>query len=239
MTFTQNFNRIEKKYMVANDKYEQFLSELKRYLTEDQYGQTTICNIYFDTPNYEIINSSLSKPKYKEKLRLRSYGVPNINDTVFVEIKKKYNGVVYKRRVAMKLQQFYRYFYLNENPIIDNYIDRQILSEIDFFKKRYDLKNETFLSYDRIALLDENNKDFRVTFDSNITMRQNDTNLEHGLGGLPIHIGNSKIMEVKTVGALPLWFVSLLSKYQIKPCSFSKYGEAYKEYICGGATAWT
>ena len=49
-----------------------------------------IYNIYYDTDNSDVIRHSISKPYYKEKLRLRSYYIPNnSNDKVFLELKRK------------------------------------------------------------------------------------------------------------------------------------------------------
>lgn len=43
---------------------------------KDAYGAYTICNIYYDTGDWRLIRKSLEKTVYKEKLRIRSYGVP-------------------------------------------------------------------------------------------------------------------------------------------------------------------
>ena len=229
----QNFNRVEKKYIIDKKTYKAFINELSQYMYIDKYSKTTICNIYFDTDDYAIIRHSLDKPSYKEKLRVRSYGTPKIGEKVFVEIKKKFNGVVYKRRIRLPLDDFYHYFYNNKELTFKSNVDKQIFNEIDYFIKKYKVDKETYISYVREAYIFDKDPNFRVTFDTAITYRTDDTKLESGSYGKRI-MDDNYIMEVKTLGAMPLWFVRLLSKYEIYPNSFSKYGEVYKKMINDG-----
>ena len=169
---TQNFNRIEKKYLLTDDQYKKFTEKIKNYMSLDEYGNYKICNIYFDTPNYELIRRSIEKPVYKEKLRLRSYGTPDKSTNVFFEIKKKFKGTVYKRRITLPLNEFYNFF---ENgvkpPSIKTQMENQIFNELKYFTEFYDLKNQTYISYERIAYHGNENSDFRLTFDHNIKTR--------------------------------------------------------------------
>lgn len=106
------FKRYEKKYLLSLDQYHALISRIITRLRPDQYGKHSICNLYFDSGDFSLIRRSLEKPAYKEKIRLRSYGVPGPGDQVFLELKKKYDGVVYKRRVAMTLADARRYLSL-------------------------------------------------------------------------------------------------------------------------------
>ena len=45
-------------------------------MSVDSYGKHTIGNVYYDTDTYELITRPVEKPKYKEKFRIRSYGIP-------------------------------------------------------------------------------------------------------------------------------------------------------------------
>ena len=101
------FNRYEKKYVIPKEIYFELREKIKDKMVEDEYGLSTICNIYYDTNNKELIRRSIDKPTYKEKLRIRSYGVPNEDTKVFIEIKKKYNKVVNKRRISLPLNSAY------------------------------------------------------------------------------------------------------------------------------------
>ncbi len=218
------FNRYEKKYLIPEEIYFELRARLRPYMQEDQYGLHTICNIYYDTPQYDLIRKSIEKPAYKEKLRLRSYGIPTLDTPVFLEIKKKYNKVVNKRRIQLPLWQAYAYV---EQGIRPNQ-DSQILREIDFFLKRYPLQRGVYLAYDRIALFQNDNPDFRVTFDHNIRSRQVNMGLEEGDCGEPLLPERYYLMESKVMGAAPLWFTRILSELSIYPVSFSKYGNIYK-----------
>ena len=103
------FKRIEQKYLLSENEYNKLMNRLKDHIVKDKYFQSTICNVYFDTDNYDLIVSSIEKDIFKEKVRLRSYNIPNLNDIVFLEIKSKLDGVVYKRRVTLTLDEFYNY----------------------------------------------------------------------------------------------------------------------------------
>ncbi len=219
-------NRVEQKYIISNDVYNKLIHKLNNYLIKDDYFKYTICNIYFDTDSYELIKNSLEKPIYKEKIRLRSYGIPTLSDNVFLEVKKKYDGVVNKRRIVLKLNEFYDY--LNGNYYKDN---SQIMNELDYAFNFYKLKPKVFLAYDRYAYKGIEDNNFRVTFDYNIRSRSEDLRLEEGDAGYLLNKDKTYIMEVKALGSIPLWFSKLLSELKIYPASFSKYGEVYKKYI--------
>ena len=95
------FERYEKKYFLTPAGQKALLQTIAPYIKMDFYGKYTICNLYYDTPDWRLIRASLAKPVYKEKLRVRSYGVPAPDGKVFAELKKKYKGVVYKRRITV------------------------------------------------------------------------------------------------------------------------------------------
>lgn len=218
------FNRYEKKYLIPRDIYLKLCERLEPYMSIDQYGLHTICNLYYDTANYDLIRCSIEKPIYKEKLRLRSYGIPTLDSIVFLEIKKKYNKIVNKRRIQLTLQESYDYVENGIKPSINN----QISNEIDFFLQRYSLKRSMYIAYDRIALFQKNNPDFRVTFDQNIRSRKSDMGLENGDKGTLLLPSDYYLMESKILGSTPLWFTHILSDLNIYPVSFSKYGNIYK-----------
>ena len=221
------FRRVEKKYLITEEQYRQLIEMSKEYLEVDTFEYSTICNIYFDTDDYLLVNRSIEKPIYKEKIRLRSYGIPKKNSKVFLEIKKKYKGIVGKRRISVPLKEIYKYL---DTGIYPN-CDKQIMDEIDYCFKLYNLKPKVFLAYDRHSYKGIENPDFRLTFDKNIRSRTCDLYLEDGDSGNLLLEGGEYIMEVKTLGAFPLWFSHILSNLKIYPISFSKYGNVYKKQI--------
>ncbi|NCC69631.1 MAG: polyphosphate polymerase domain-containing protein [Clostridia bacterium] len=221
------FRRYEKKYLLDNRQLEGLKNSLSQFMTQDAYGNYTICNLYFDTGDYALIRASIEKPAYKEKLRLRSYGVPKADDPVFAEIKKKYNGVVYKRRVAMTDMEASDYFLHGRQP--EN--DGQIMHEIDWFVKRYHPVPKAFIAYDRTALSGIQDSELRVTFDKNIRWRGTTLDLSQGDWGMPLLQPGVTLMEIKIPGASPLWLSRLLAQLQIYPASFSKYGVCYKQWL--------
>ena len=224
MAFTYIFQRVEKKYMLTKEQYEYLVEAIAPYMAVDRYGETEIRNIYFDNNENELIETSLLKPEYKEKLRLRSYGVPSADSTVFFEIKKKYRGIVYKRRISMTLQQAYDYI---DGGSIPEDIEGNIPAEIDYMVQRYRLAPKAFISYRRVAWLGKDNPDLRITFDRDITSRYSDTRLESVADGNRILPENTYLMEIKIPGAMPLWLARVLSERGIFPHSFSKFGTAH------------
>ena len=221
------FERIEKKYLLNEEKYQALLKVLLKYMQEDEYGLTTICNIYFDTENNDLIRKSIDKPKYKEKLRLRSYGVPKDEDRVFIEIKKKYDGVVYKRRVSMNLKEANEYLDYGIKPNKTN----QIMKEIEYFISYHKPKPKLFLAYDRVAYYGKEDSNLRVTVDRNIRSRDYDLDLSKGDYGDRLLDNDMYIMEIKIPMAMPMWLTKELTRLQIFPTSFSKYGNIYKKNL--------
>lgn len=223
------FKRYEKKYMITMEQYQELIDRMITKMTADHYGKHTICNIYFDTPCYHMIRNSLDKPIYKEKLRLRSYGVPREEDTVYIELKKKYDGVVYKRRVPMMLRDARKYLYYGIHPDTEG----QILREVDYTVKLYQPKPVVYLAYERIAFFGKEDPELRVTFDMNIRAREYHLDLKRGGYGIPLLEKGQLLMEVKIPGAMPVWMSRLLSEMKLYPVSYSKYGAYYKAYIAG------
>ena len=228
MAFQTVFKRYELKYMLTFEQKEMILEAISPYMQFDKYGRTTIRNIYFDTDSYRLIRRSIEKPAYKEKLRIRSYSQATADSTVFVELKKKYQKVVYKRRLPL-CEADAMSWVCRENPCpVNTQISREIDYFIDFYEK---IKPTVFLSYEREAYYDKGGGDFRVTFDDNILCRQTDVNLCSTTYGTPILPEGKVLMELKCSGGIPLWMVEALSRERIYKTSFSKYGTAYSTLI--------
>ncbi|MEG0378177.1 MAG: polyphosphate polymerase domain-containing protein [Eubacterium sp.] len=224
---TDVFERFEKKFLLTKKQYEQLKSALKSTMTPDTYGLHTICNIYYDTHCSDLVRRSIAGPKYKEKLRLRSYGIPEASDTVFLEIKKKFEKIVYKRRVPLTLLEAEAYLNQGIHPDCDS----QILREIDYFINFYKPEPKLFLAYDRRAFFGTYDASIRVTFDSNIRSRDCGLSLGDGDYGTPLLIDSAYLLEIKVPSAMPLWLTRILSELSIYPISFSKYGTIYKHMI--------
>lgn len=229
------FSRYENKYLIDEKTYRFLTSHMDEYMRKDKYNKNNefynIANIYYDTDNDALIRASIEKPVYKEKLRLRSYGVPNVNDMVFLEIKKKYNGLVNKRRTKLMLRDAYDLIGNGKSVEDKEYINTQVLQEIQYFLSRYSLVPKVYITYDRRAYFAKDDFDFRVTFDTNIKTRREDVRLEAGNHG-DLLIGNELwLMEVKSSIAVPVWFTKLLSEVGAYSSTFSKYGTEYKHMV--------
>lgn len=221
------FKRYEKKYLLNQAQYTALEEALLPYLQQDQYGRHTICNLYLDTGDYRLIRTSLEKPVYKEKLRVRSYGVPRRDGDVFLELKKKYKGVVYKRRTSLPQEEAMEFLCNGGTPQGDS----QILNEIRWFLDFYHPQPMAFIGYDRVALFGKDGLDLRITFDRNLRWRDTALDLTRGDWGSPIISPELVLMEIKAPGALPLWLCRSMTELKIYPVSFSKYGACYEKFL--------
>lgn len=232
---TEVFNRFEHKYMLDKETFLKVLKIMDEHMVIDVHNighkPYTIANIYFDTPDDYLIRTSLSKPTYKEKLRLRAYGVPTKESKVYLEIKKKFNGIVNKRRTTLMLNEAYGFIASGKAPEPKEYMNAQVLREIEYFLKIYDLSPKLYLAYDRIAYFEKDNNDLRISFDMNIRSRRYDLKPEAGDYGERLLSDDVYLMEIKTSFAKPLWLAHMLAEFDIKRISFSKYGTEFKETI--------
>lgn len=232
MAYQATFKRYEIKYLLTQQQKQAVLLAMQSYMKLDQYGRTTIRNIYYDTDTYRLIRRSLEKPAYKEKLRIRSYQTAAPDDLVFVELKKKYKSVVYKRRLTLPEIEA-RNSFKTGSPLP---VHSQIADEIEYFRAYYEgLHPTVFLSYEREAFYALNDSDFRVTFDENILYRTCDLSLGSEIYGTPLLDKGETLMEIKTAGGLPLWMSHELNRLKVYHTSFSKYGSAYQDLMTRSA----
>jgi SPX domain protein involved in polyphosphate accumulation len=231
------FRRVEKKYLLSQEQFGEIAQELRARMKIDDYngstGQYSIRSLYYDTPYNSFISDSMSNPGYKEKIRIRTYGDTKPDDHVFVEIKKKINGVSNKRRCKMPLTEAYKF--LENGELSHGYSggNTQILREIHAIFRRYgaNLRPSAMISYDRLAFNGIDDAGLRVSFDTNLRGRTHDFRMESGgYGDLLIEPG-FVVMEVKAPNALPLWLTSILSSQQIYSRGFSKYRSVYKNML--------
>jgi len=240
------FNRYENKYMIDYKTFAKIKSALSEYMTVDKhnpvlridadtneviYNYYTISNIYFDTVDDYLIRKSISHPVYKEKLRLRGYGVPKEDDIVFLEIKKKFKKMVNKRRTKIKLADAYKMLSDPEHkPLYTSYSNNQVLNELSCFMHKYDLLPKVYIAYDRLAFFGREDHDLRISFDKNIRTRRENLRLEHGDSGDILIPPDYRLMEIKVNGAFPLWLSELLSDFSVFKNSFSKYGTEFMKH---------
>lgn len=225
MAIQTTFKRYEIKFLITKQQREHMLLAMKPFMKMDDFGHSTIRNIYFDTPDFRLIRRSLEKPIYKEKLRIRSYKAVASMDPVFVELKKKYDSIVYKRRLIVS--DFEARFSFEKNLPLP--VQSQIGKEIAYFRNYYDnLSPAVFLTYEREAFYEVKGGDLRITFDENILFRNYDFSLGSKIYGLPLLEKDMYLMEIKTAGGFPLWLCNVLSELKLYKCSFSKYGAAYQ-----------
>ena len=225
------FERHEIKYMLDSRQRRALEEAMADHMVADQYGESTICSLYYDTPDSRLIRRSLEKPKYKEKLRVRSYGTAKPDGTVYVELKKKVKGVVYKRRIPMTDREAKAFLAGGEAPAApaeNAFQFGQIAKELAWTRDYYKtLRPAMYLCYDRIAYFCPEDAGLRITFDRKIRWRDYDLSLTIPPSGDFLLRPDQSLLEIKTGTALPLWLVKALNDIGIHQASFSKYGTAY------------
>lgn len=221
--YSNIFKRVEKKYLLTPQQHDMLLKRWKDYIEPDVFPHSQISNIYYDTPDDVLIRKSIEKPYYKEKFRMRAYGEISLDSDVFLELKKKYKGVVYKRRIRLPLTKAKKF--LEEGIAPEE--DSQILREIDYCVKWNHLIPRIFIYYERDSYRAIENPDIRITFDTKIQSRRDKLELESNLRGELLEPEEFWVMEIKVPMAYPLWLSRTLSELQIYPVSFSKYGQIY------------
>jgi hypothetical protein len=229
------FNRYENKYLMDTKAFYAIFNRLTEYMELDAYNKDdkfySISNLYYDTEQHTLVRNSLSKPKYREKLRIRAYGVPAADAKVYLELKKKVFGLVNKRRTGLRLHEAYEFVRTGQPPAFREGMNGQVIREIEYFLSRYELRPMVYLTYDRIAMFCKGNRDLRITFDTNIRSRRHDLRLEMGDSGDPLMERGQWLMEVKAEKTIPVWLSKLLSEHRMYRTSFSKYGNEYKKSI--------
>lgn len=234
--YTKVFKRLEKKYLISSQQYIALVEALSDRIVPDKFGKSTINNIYFDTPKFRLIRASIEKPTvYKEKLRIRSYGIPTPQSNVFIELKKKYKGIVYKRRVDMTYDEAIRYLYMHQAPPEPSQVTKEIDSFMSFYKE---LRPAVSLFYDRMAYYSKVDPELRLTFDTNIRFRNRELDISRGDYGTVILDESQYILEIKCIDSMPLWLTHELDRLKIYPSSYSKYGTAYKYMLEKGIVSF-
>ena len=220
-------DRYELKYVLSKEQVNSLVDALEGHMKVDKYGKTTIASLYYDTIDSRLIRTSLEKPKFKEKIRLRSYGMADDSKTVFLELKRKAYGVVYKRRVETKVKDAIDFF----NNKVDIVAEGQIAKEITYFREYYgELIPSCLIIYDRVAY-EEENGNLRLTIDYNPRYRIDNLRLDYSMEGIPLLKDGEAILEIKIQDSIPLWLSHILDKYKIFINGFSKYGKAYEKQI--------
>ena len=225
----ESFARVETKYLLTLPQAAAMeMGLMQRGFRKTNFGSPRVQSLYYDTTDHVLIRMSLERPAYKEKLRLRTYGEPGTLKQSFVEIKKKYNGVVYKRRTAMPLKEAMNALYRGRMPDKTGQVGR----EVQWMMRRYGLCPAAVISYDRDAWFCPETPGVRITFDRSLSFRDWELDLNSGVTGIPLIPANQRLMEIKTNGFYPLWLTQLLRETGAKRIHFSKYGLAYRQYIC-------
>ena len=219
--------RYEYKYLLDAEQTRYLRRCLNGHMQPDAYGRTSIASLYYDTPDHRLIRRSLEKPAYKEKLRLRSYGLATEDSPVFLELKRKADGIVYKRRIQCDTARAERFMEGGDPFGAGGQINRELAAFRDQYRL---LEPSCLIIYDRTAYF-EPGGDLRLTIDENPRYRTEGLALDLSMDGRLLLDPGWTILEVKLQQAMPLWLSSILSGGNIYKTSFSKYGEAYRRQM--------
>jgi hypothetical protein len=228
------FKRYEKKYLISKEKLDEILPVLLQYMDLDEYclggNEYRIYSIYYDTVNHDVIRQNSSKPRYKEKMRLRSYyDKKDPEDKIFMEIKKKSNKVGNKRRIKLKIKEVDPFVNEGILPETKDYLSAQVAKELQYYFTCNRVAPARYVQYARLALFGKDNRDFRMTFDRNVRTRRCNFQFGESKEDELLLPDDMYIMEIKILGAMPLWLTHMLSEHQLYSRGFSKYGSKYKQ----------
>lgn len=231
MAYANTFRRREIKYLLSREQTESILQRISPFMEEDEYSRQTTCSLYCDTPDFLLARLSMDKPVYKEKLRLRSYGQVTDDSPAFLEIKKKFCGIVYKRRIPTDFASAECFLTDGIPPESSDYNSRQVAAEIQHMLLRDHLLPKAAVFYDRRAFHGADDPELRLTLDGNVRFRLDDLDLRHGTDGVLLQNQPYRVMEIKSATAVPLWLTAVLSDMKLYPGSFSKYGSVYRQHL--------
>lgn len=222
MKYTDTFQRVEHKYLLTKNQAEELYARIEDHLVDDIYPKYSLHNVYYDSSDYTMIRHSIAGPSYKEKLRVRSYGEPEEGSFAYVEMKKKYAGIVYKRRIQIQEEEV---GHCMDSSLLEK--QGQIGREIAYMHQMYDASPKLFIAYDRRAYAGKEEADVRVTFDTNIRYRTDHLSLHDDYPDTYLLSEDQVLMEVKVMNRYPLWLSKALTEMKLQRTSFSKYGTIY------------
>lgn len=229
------FCRKEMKFLITEEQMHVLLKETAAYFDYDAFCPNgswyLIRNIYMDTEQNQLIHLSTMGPTYKEKVRIRKYGTyDDQKDSYYLEMKKKAEGIVFKRRVHFTKEDLDTF--LKNKQVLNGYnaFSQQVMKEFIYLFEQYEIAPKLFLSYERLALKGKEEPTLRMTFDRNILTRRDNFEFDKA-GGDALLKPHQIIMEIKFENAMPLWLAHLLASHQIYKTSFSKYGHEYQKYV--------
>lgn len=228
------FKRYEKKYLITKEKLDKILPFLLEYMELDPFclngNEYRIYSIYYDTDNHDVIRQNSSKPVYKEKMRIRSYyDRKDPEDKIFMEIKKKCNGQGNKRRIKLKIKEIEPFVNDGILPETKDYLSAQVAKELQYYLSKNKVHPALYVQYDRLALFGKEDKNFRMTFDRNVRTRRHNFVFGESEDDELLLPNGEYIMEIKILGAMPLWLTHILSENELFSHGFSKYGVKYKQ----------
>lgn len=233
--------RGELKYLMTEEVYRMFRAASQEYLEPDSFACSLVSSLYLDNDDNAIIRRSLEKPPYKEKLRIRTYvDEPGPGDTCFFEIKKKFKGTVFKRRVEMTLGEALSFCRNGKRPEetltalsdADRRTALQILQEIEWLFMLYgDLRPSFLVSCKRLSLKEKTTDSLRITFDRDLRWSFDRQREFLGSATNALIDPASRIMEIKSTKGMPFWLIEVLNELELRPQSFSKVGKSYGAWL--------
>jgi hypothetical protein len=163
-------------------------------------------------------------------MRIRSYyDSKDPEDKIFMEIKKKCDGQGNKRRIKLKIKEVEPFVNEGILPETSDYLSGQVAKELQYYLKINKVHPALYVQYDRLALFGKEDKNFRMTFDRNVHTRRNNFVFGESDEDELLLPDGMYIMEIKILGAMPLWLTHILSENGLYSRGFSKYGAKYKQ----------
>lgn len=224
----ETMSRHDIKYIID----EKTVGELRKCLLANNmrkqiHDSDLVVSAYCDTDDFASIRKCIDDPKHKEKIRIRSYGPIGDDDLAYLEIKRKENGLLTKRRVKVRY---------GDIPGIlsgSQKMQGEFGDELDDFLSRYPNSEPRIrISYERESYkAEDESSDLRVTLDHDIRYKVGKGIRLDGSDGTCLMSPRRYIIEIKTLGETPKWLDMFFKSRSLKPRSYSKYAKAYTKAV--------
>lgn len=239
--------RYELKYVIPYSLVEPISSFLEPYCALDEHSLGhpdrfyPVNSLYFDTPGYHFLKQRMWGADRRFNMRVRAYGKEG---PFFAEVKYKTPTSVKKFRASLQASEWPNFLSAGADEYRPSTLGSKAgLSRRLFLRlaKSYAIEPKIFTCYRRRAFFSCIDDYARVTFDINLRYRPQDPlmavepyslNPDYGctnydiqtVYGDEVRYNENVVLELKaSIGAVPVWMIELIRRFELKQVGFSKY----------------
>ncbi len=245
----QIIERYEKKYLIHVRLMPQIRKWLEAFCIPDpnakgdvpEYITTTM---QLDTPMMHLAMAGERKLPNRFKMRIRTYGTDsNPKNAIFVELKRRVNGMVIKSRSRLSRAIWHPRIITNPEtaPMLKSAKDNSNFMDFCRLAKTIGARPKMLIRYIRESYFSANDDYARVTFDRRVSYRPHNSWMLPGeevadwkywrpidtQSGFMIDYP-AYILELKAMRDSPTWMLELAERFNLDPVGFCKYATAMR-----------